>query len=550
MLFRRRSRSHDLPVAQLRDRTKTTVGGTEQSPRSLEQFFASSKKYPTNYRAPYVSDDELEHRNTQAPRRVPTSRKTGFATIRTDSTDTQAAFESDAFAVLMPTTRLPILDRPIPSTKVDSPAARAEALRTYEEKARQVRERNDSQGVKVPSKILSYDYGSRPLDRYRDSAATDKSHPSPAGSFPISPPLQQRTWTRSEQTARPSISGARQNNGLANVSTPRKPIVRTTPTTAASPTSCYRVYRADSTAGASSITSATALPASIKVHIRPKPATPVPQREQIEHGQRRYNREPAASPARPSRSPSPIKSMPNFTRHNSVEGDSIFGYRTKDFSGTAAGAHSKVEANRKQEPVRSSGTDESNKTSPKRTLTSRWPWLRPSGPRIAKPTTAPVVFSAPPAKATSAPKTTVYVDPFAAHATPASTSTPACLRTPTGSRPSPSKKTLTKPITTFAQAIPPPTAKFDTGFAQIQKFTYLVFKICLAIYAIIAIWFVLDAIREAFNTIAAPFRIVKWLGGWIGVLAIWLWTLGLRMWERWGFKVALKGGWMWGVRWW
>jgi hypothetical protein len=70
------------------------------------------------------------------------------------------------------------------------------------------------------------------------------------------------------------------------------------------------------------------------------------------------------------------------------------------------------------------------------------------------------------------------------------------------------------------------------------------------VYAVIAVWFVLDAIREAFNTITAPFRVVKWLGGWIGVLALWLWTVGVRTWERWGFKVALKGGWMWGMRWW
>jgi hypothetical protein len=159
------------------------------------------------------------------------------------------------------------------------------------------------------------------------------------------------------------------------------------------------------------------------------------------------------------------------------------------------------------------------------------------------------MFSIPAAKPTSAVRPTAYVDPFATHTAPTSASTPACLRTPIASRSNSPRKVLTKP-TTFHRTSVPSTGKFETGFAQIKEFTYLVFKICLAVYAVIAVWFVLDAIREAFNTIAAPFRVVKWLGGWIGVLALWLWTVGLRTWERWGFKVALKSGWMWGMRWW
>ncbi|KAF2035125.1 hypothetical protein EK21DRAFT_44898, partial [Setomelanomma holmii] len=474
----------------------------------------------------------------QPPRRVPTSRKTGFVTIRTDSTDTQAAFESDAFAVLMPTTRLPILDRPISPGKVASPTARAEAFKECQEKARQVRERNNSPGVKVPSKILSYDYASRPVDNYCASVETNKSQPSPAGSFPISPPIEQGAWTGTSQVTRPLIPSARQAHGMANVCTPRKPITITATAVPASATSCYRIYRADSTAGASSTTtSRTPLPASIKVHIKPKPSTPPTQRLQTEGTRNLYSRPVATSSTQTSRSPSPVKSMPNFTRHNSVEGDSIFSYRSKDATGAVAGATSAPDNSKNKDAGNGKATDESKKTRPKRPLTTRWPWLRPSGPRVAKPTTTPVVLALPAAKLVTA-RTTAYVDPFAVReATSPLTTTPACLRTPTVSRPTSPKKVLARP-TPSAPVPVPATGTFDTAFAQIKSFTYLVFKICLIVYAVIAIWFVLDAVREAFNTIAAPFRVVKWLGGWVGVCAVWLWMVGLTMWEPWGFKIA------------
>lgn len=89
-----------------------------------------------------------------------------------------------------------------------------------------------------------------------------------------------------------------------------------------------------------------------------------------------------------------------------------------------------------------------------------------------------------------------------------------------------------------------PAGKFDTGFAQIKRFTYFVFKISMIVYAVIAMWFVLDAVRQAFVTLCAPFRAIRWVGGWVGVVLLWVLRVGGAMWERWvGVKVAVKGGW-------
>ncbi|KAF2684318.1 hypothetical protein K458DRAFT_388785 [Lentithecium fluviatile CBS 122367] len=56
----------------------------------------------------------------------------------------------------MPTTREPILDTPVFRAKLPSPSkAQVEAYQTYERKVQQVRERNNSEGVRVPSKIVS-----------------------------------------------------------------------------------------------------------------------------------------------------------------------------------------------------------------------------------------------------------------------------------------------------------------------------------------------------------------------------------------------------------
>jgi hypothetical protein len=133
MLFRRRSRSHDSPVVQIVGDCSVQVSPTQarktDTRHTLKETYVSSPKQTKmlhkrggssddSYRSSSSSPDQSPvQRKEPTPRGIPTSKKTGYATIRTDSTDTQPAFESDAFAVLMPTTRLPILDRPITRTK-------------------------------------------------------------------------------------------------------------------------------------------------------------------------------------------------------------------------------------------------------------------------------------------------------------------------------------------------------------------------------------------------------------------------------------------------
>jgi len=53
------------------------------------------------------------------------------------------------------------------------------------------------------------------------------------------------------------------------------------------------------------------------------------------------------------------------------------------------------------------------------------------------------------------------------------------------------------------------------------------------LYAIIALWFILDAIREAFNTIAAPFRVLRWCGEAVWDTGVWAWEGGVVVWRRW-----------------
>lgn len=43
------------------------------------------------------------------------------------------------------------------------------------------------------------------------------------------------------------------------------------------------------------------------------------------------------------------------------------------------------------------------------------------------------------------------------------------------------------------------------------------------LYVIVALWFVLDAIRGAFNTLAAPFRAVRWVGEGVWDVGSWVW---------------------------
>ncbi|KAH9877064.1 hypothetical protein IAQ61_002425 [Plenodomus lingam] len=548
MLFRRHSPTPvALPVALIAPSKDQNTSQTQhvtfnsfaRTPKTLEEVPSISAQVPNT--SSDRSDSPTKNYifaipvRARHPRREPSSRKTGNATIHTDATEEHAAFESDAFAVHMPTTRLPIIDRATSRNK-PSPAAQAEAYQTYKEKARQVRERNNCTGVRVPSKILSYDYTS-PKVTYRTAPFVREhspplSSPKPAGSFPISPPIPQCSWRQAEKPNHVQTSS--QTLGQSTrVYTERKPLG---PSNHVAFPKTRLHYRSDSEAGASSSTASPTQPGPIRVRIKPRVLSPERERVQVESNYQLYCQQLSTFSPPTSRSPSPVKSMPNFTRQVSVEGDSLFGYRSRDVAGTTAGAASSSGNDKEQEnPKATKKPERADKPLPKRSLGSRWPCHRPAGPRQPKPALTPIVMSNITPRTiptTAVPRLSTYISPFDRHATPP---IPTTLRSPAATRPPSPRKTM--PIASSV-----PEGKFETGFAQIKHLAYVLCKIGLVIYAIIALWFVLDAVREAFNTISAPFRFIRFVGGfvWVGVL----WAVGFlgATWERWGFRVALKGG--------
>lgn len=539
MLFRRHHSPRIHPVGPPTE--QSLVSTSLRTPRTLEEILAASaahSKSPLQGPRSTAKDSDssnssrsgqsVKHHIHSTEKREPRSRKTGYATIHTDATDKHAAFESDAFAVHMPTTRIPIMDRPSPSVRL-SAAAQAEAYRTYMEKAREVRERNNSRGVRVPSKIVSYEYTSPKVAAVKEALVKTthqpRSPPTPAGSFPISPPLHQHGWSESERPHRRLVQGPRAMNESSKSHTPHKLVEPESHT--GTPSTQYR-YRADSVAGASCSTASPTPPvATTKVRVKPKLTVQEIDRVQTESRYSLYTRPSPTSSTDTSRSSSPSKSMPNFTRRDSLEGDSIFGYKVKDITGTVAGASSTSGSDRDKEKSKSVG--KGTRAAPKRSMTSRWHWLRSSTPRVAKSTSSPTAQA-------NAAKSAAYIDPFVTHATPVPT--PTFLRSPAASRPASPKK--------FNRPAPPTsTGNFDSGFAQIKGLTLLLFKIALSLYAVVALWFVLDAVRQAFYTLGAPFRVLKFLGstGWIW--GSWVFKMVVKTWEKWGFRVSLKGGWMW-----
>ncbi|CAE7174027.1 hypothetical protein PTNB85_03631 [Pyrenophora teres f. teres] len=457
------------------------------------------------------------------------SKKTGHATIRTNATATQAEFESDAFAVHMPTTRLPVIDQPTSPVK-RSHTAQIEAYRTYEEKARQIRERNNGQGVLTSYKAASYNYsGKEKVEKVTPPVQANEppaSSPRPAGSFPISPPLPQSSWNRSSKRHGIYIESARMTDGSNMPQTPSKSIVAHSNI---SPNTTRYRSRADSEAGASSsMSSPTRRPIPVKVRVMPKLAVPQEERIQTESVPSLYSRPNAAMPSRQtSRSPSPVKSMPNFTRQNSVDGDSIFGYtRKQDFTSTIGGPRAPTIAQLKtiEKPV---------KLSAKPTLTSRFPWLRTPGPRVTKPSTSPVVF-----RSTTIPKSaraeSTYIDPFEK----LDIITSSVPITPLSNSPA----VPTHPISPARNLRPQPTKAQEThlsiGFMQLRQCSILVLKIALYVYVVIAAWFILDAVREAVLTIGVPFRVLLYVGGWICTVITCISNAVVRVWDRWEFKVV------------
>jgi hypothetical protein len=227
-----------------------------------------------------------------------------------------------------------------------------------------------------------------------------------------------------------------------------------------------------------------------------------------------------------SRSPSPTKTIPNFARQYSVEGDSIFGYKVKDPLGTVAGADKSASSSSEDEKPKTttSKTDDATKRAPsKRTITDRWPWIQKGAcANIGKPPSKPAPD--PPVKAEVRKRLlSMYVSPFDDNASPPSTPPPvrpvshrqataaataaanATAARPTAYATLPTTTSIKAKSTTATTAVP---TSFDARFAQIQAFLLLALKTLLCLYIIVAAWFVLDAVREALCVVYVPLRIV------------------------------------------
>lgn len=461
----------------------------------------------------------------------------------------------------MPTTRIPILDVPVSRPKAGSPTrAQAEAVQTYKEKAEQARKRNNSVGIRVPDNIASYDYAhaSSPRPDAAIPAVLKPSNSPPAlgGAFPTSPAAAQRKWTPEREPVVPKSKIS------SNTSVFRKPTVLGVTTSAAVLEESVAYVRADAKTGARS----PATPprsTTVKISLKPKTPSPVsakaagkaparsPDEEQscaqgtrqhacpVEHCRGTYYRAPYVETEDTTteahrRSPSPTKTMPNFTRQYSLEGDSIFGYKVKnpDPLGTVAGADKSASnsdeekpkppsANKRLEELRKAQA-RSKGSEQKRTLADRWPWIRrEAGSAMGKPSGEPPKARAPdppvrpPGKLVKNRPVGTYVSPFEDIETPPATpphAAPVLVKPAATAKAAAGQAEAAKKSAPRAKSIPSPCPEagrgVEAGLKQIQDLAVLGVKIGLALYMVVALWFVLDALREALCVMCVPLQYV------------------------------------------
>ncbi|KAF2188626.1 hypothetical protein K469DRAFT_627220 [Zopfia rhizophila CBS 207.26] len=475
----------------------------------------------------------MEIRNGPTPKKEPRSRRTKFATIITDATEDHPAFESDAFAVQMPTTREPIIDTPpSPAFRVKMPnrsKAQVEAYQTYNEKAKRDAKRLYKKEC-IPTKVVSCDYAyasgpaqtsnPNPLPLELTVSPTSSSPTFSPGAFPASPSVPQHQRTQLNVNHLRHVSGPRSISDPSNILIPRKPIGLGN-TTSRRRRYRYQEQRADVEAGAS-CSSPSPFPDKIKVRIKPKASVTEADRLQKESWWGLYER------PLPTRTKSEKSYSSTTTSFSASPTKAVFGYTTKDIVGTLAATTSA-----KTTPTMADKETTAKSKSPSRsTLTSRLAWLRPAGPRVNKPAAAHNSdLSIPTAT------TTAYVDPFVLHATPL----PTHAKTQTSSRPNLPKKIIH--VHAHPPVQKPEKGKFETGLAQVKGLTILIVKLCIFIYLLVGLYFVLDAIREAMHAFGAPFRAIKMVGRYIWIGSIWVAKVMAKGWGRWGIKVVMRGGW-------
>ncbi|OSS47576.1 hypothetical protein B5807_07548 [Epicoccum nigrum] len=464
---------------------------------------------------------------------APISRKTGYATIHTEGADGHESFESDAFDVHMPTTRIPIIDAPILQSKPTLPTNnQMEAVHTYEQKAKQARERNDSIGVCVPPNIASYDYAyANTVEATTAIPAVLKPSsgpPAPLGAFPASPLLQQRDRAKSGPRAAHTVATS---SISSNTSVYRKPTVLGVATAAAVIEESVQFVRVDSKGGASRLTTPPKS-TTVKISMNKKTQPPAKARtapavkmkivlkeagqtqlRDVKHHRGLYYRTTHDKSATPSRSPSPTKSMPNFTRQYSIDGDSIFGYKVKDPLGAIAGASTLVSSSSDDEKPKASTNKPQNfsrQSSPKRTIADRWPWIR-KGAATGKSPSAPTPY--PPVRApTPRRPLSTYKSPFESFdsrftTTGIRSATPGTLSTRMTANENKHASQQDAAAST-ASAI---SMVIETGLQQAQSYFLLALEVCLALYLVVSLWFILDAVREALFVVSVPLQFVVML---------------------------------------
>jgi hypothetical protein len=411
----------------------------------------------------------MEIQSSPAAIKTTRSRKTSSATILTDGTDNEPAFESDAFAVLMPTTREPIehVERPRCEFRAKLPFSPPAQVAAYQHCAEKTR-RNASQGYKreqIFNRLVSYDYGYsdlQPAPRVvYDQVMTPPMSPptDSSGTFPATPPLLPPL---PPHNLHPPRSIATPPHALTRKSVAVEPSLRHS----AEVQNATPRY-ASSGAQVSPPLSPTKSKDKVKVRMKPRTkqeswwsrstaATPSADRP--------YASSSSGSTLMASRTPSPTKSRP-------AAGSRTVPYIFKEAPGAwhTAPDTTAVSADAPAQP----------KLDPSRTrgLGFSLSWLKPAGPRDPSPSQ--------------------YSSPFTTTLTP----------------------NVAHKLT---HAIPPrpnnPAVRaqiFENGFAQVQRAVLLLMKLCLLVYLAVGVWHVLDAVREAWCVVTWPVRAIGLVWGFV-----------------------------------
>ncbi|OCK82055.1 hypothetical protein K432DRAFT_391605 [Lepidopterella palustris CBS 459.81] len=426
---------------------------------------------------------------------TPWSRKTSSATILTERSGNQPAFESDAFAVNMPTTREHI--EPTHGefrARLPSPSsAQVAAYQHYAERARRSAS-HEYHLEHIPARIVSYDhaYENMPsntqyvleLDATPPSSLhldSPRAFSTSLSACPVEPyyytsnPRSVSSSSQHSITRKPfGESPSHQSNDAPYVR------YRTVATSSREPASGHRRLYHDVECGAEHSPS-----------ISPKGKWKAKVRNKQKHHDRTQSQQQADKPPKeswwslytrsipqpaPATAPQPTHlpfSSPKPTQSYAIKVAPSFWHTAPQFSTTSV-------------------TPPPNTARPH---TKASAWLRPA--------TTP---SHPQNSSTSA-TTTGYIDPFAPSPPPlhphtTTATSPRKLARSPGPRPPPSLSTHPSTVTPKFRA-----AAFEAEPAQVKRLATLILKICLVVYVAVGLYYILDAVRETIWIMMWPVRV-------------------------------------------